>query len=102
MKAYMVMIDGTRDLASVNAEIQRAIDCLTVEDFKAQFRLYQFWDRLRYKEESALCAMWQVFYDMAKEDGADPAYIVVECDGAKYGICDNVFYEEMERECDFW
>ena len=47
MKAYMVMTDGSRDLASVNAEIQRAIDCLTVDDFKMQFRFYLFWDRLR-------------------------------------------------------
>ena len=99
MNAYLVTVDGKRDLASVNAEIQRAIDCLTVEDFKAQFRFYRFWDKLRYKDESVLCAMWQVFSDMAKEDGADPAYIVVECDGEKYGICDNVYYEEMESEC---
>lgn len=102
MKAYMVMTDGKRDIAAVNASIQGAIGCLTACDFKEQFRIYRFWNKLRYKEKSALCAMWQVFSDMAEKDGADPAYIVVECDGSKYGICDNVYFEEMEIECDFW
>ena len=104
MKAYIVMLEeyDRKALEPINVSLQKTINCLTEEDFKREYRLYDFWDKLRYKEESSLCAMFQVYRDWVKKDcHTDMMYIVVECDGKKYGICENDYFSEMEIECDF-
>ena len=104
MKARIVLIgncDKTR-LSEVTESLQMAIDCLTADDFKAQFRLYKFYRRLRI-DNSPLHEMFSIYGGWAKDlCNADGAYIVVECDGAKYGIYNDDCWEEMMNECEFW